>query len=201
MQLTHIFDACQGDKIDDWRRIPGGSFDEPGTDLLAGLLDAGSAEEPALTALEHLYRAVYLPDARIGLGWGMETEYTRQWKGQRPDWADEDWSDPIEPTLAHVLFNGTMVWRVHYTYINRGAGRDGLLPWPTQKLEEGPNYPSDVTPGGWDTTRWEVNFARLLSDLQDIDDWEFEAELRGWGLKILEASPLDPTRRPTEPGS
>ncbi len=192
MNLAKILDACQGEELDNWRVIPGG-FNEPGTDLLAGVFDAGAREEPALTALEHTYRAVYLPDARLGLGWGMKTEYTRQWKDQRPDWADSDWSDPVEPHLAHVLFNGTMVWRAHYTYINRGAGRDGILPWPEKKFEPGPT-PLDATPGGWDTTRWEVRFARLLSDLQGIDDWDFESELRGWGLKVLEASPLELTR-------
>jgi hypothetical protein len=192
MQLARILDACQGEEVDNWRVIPGGSFNEPGTNLLAGLFDAGADDRPALTALEHLYRAVYLPDARIGIGWGMQTEYTREWKGQRPDWADGDWRD-IEPCLAHVLFNGTMVWRVHYTAINRGAGRDGILPWPTKKLEPG-HTPLDSTPGGWDTTRWEVKFARLLSDLQGIDDWDFEEQLRGWGLKILEVPPLELSR-------
>jgi hypothetical protein len=194
MNLADILNACQGDQLENWRVIPGGSFNEPGTDLLVGLFNAGTEEEPALTALDHLYRAVYLPDARLGLGWGMRTRYTDERKGQRPDWADSDWGDPVEPCLAHVLLNGTMVWRVTYTYVNRGAGRDGILPWPTKKFEEGPNYPLDVTPGGWNTTRWEVEFARLLSDLQGIDDWDYDDALRGWGLKIFEVSPLELTR-------
>lgn len=129
----------------------------------------------------------------------METEYTRQWERQRPDWADEDWGDPVQPLLAHVLLNGTMVWRTHYTYINRGAGRDGILPWPRKQFEEGPDHPLDALPGGWNTTRWEVEFARLLSDLQGIDDWDFDEVLRGWGLKIVDLSPLDATR-PAGPG-
>jgi hypothetical protein len=30
--------------------------------------------------------------------------------------------------------------------------------------------------------------------LQGIDDWDFDDALRGWGLKILEVSPLDLAR-------
>jgi hypothetical protein len=89
-----------------------------------------------------------------------------------------------------VLFNGTAVWQVTYTYINRGAGRDGILPWPRPQFEEGPT-PLGATPGGWNTTRWEVEFARLLSDLQGIDDWDFDRALRGWGLRIHERPPLE----------
>jgi hypothetical protein len=41
------------------------------------------------------------------------------------------------------------------------------------------------------TTRWEVEFARLLNDLQGNDQFRFDDELRGWGLKALEVSPLE----------
>ncbi len=195
MQLARILDACQGVELDNWRQIPVSSFNEPGIDLLPGSLwNAGSEEEPALAQLTHLYRAVYVPDARLGLGWGMQTRYTSEWEGQRPDWALEDWGDPIQPVLAHVLFNGTVVWRTYYTYINRGAGRDGILPWPRKQFEEGPNYPLDATPGGWNTTRWEIELVRLLIGLQEIDDWDYDEQLRGWGLKIREVPPLDVTR-------
>lgn len=39
----------------------------PGTDLLVGLIDAGEQSAPALTALPHLYRAVY-PGAPVDVG-------------------------------------------------------------------------------------------------------------------------------------
>jgi hypothetical protein len=193
MQLARILDACQGAQLDNWRVIPVSSLNEPGIDLLPGSLwNAGSEKQPALAQLVHLYRAVYVPDARLGLGWGMETQYTRDWEGKRPDWALHDWGEPVQPCLAHVLLNGTVVWRIYYTYINRGAGRDGLLPWPTKKFEKGPGH--HATAGGWDTTQWDVEFVRLLIDLQGIDDWDYDDELRGWGLKIMDVSPLDLTR-------
>jgi hypothetical protein len=194
MQLTQVLDACQGAQLDNWRQLPISSFNEPGIDLLAGSLwNAGGEDKPALVQLTHLHRAVYVPDVRLGLGWGMATAYTEQHRGQRPQWARSQWN-PIQPMLAHVLFNGTVVWRTYYTYVNRGAGRDGLLPWPKENFEEGPDYPLDVLPGGWDTTLWEVEFVRLLIGLQEIDDWDYDEQLRGWGLRVLEASPLDLTR-------
>jgi Helicase len=132
-------------------------------------------------------------DARLGIGWGMETRYTHDWQGQRPEWAAQHWKD-AKPMLAHMLFNGSMVSRVHYTDIDYGAGRHGVLPWPAKKFEKGPAYPFDVLPGGWDTSRWEVEFARLLNDLEGNDDFPFEDELHGFGLKIAPVSPLELTR-------
>jgi hypothetical protein len=189
--LAGILDACQADRLDDWRVIPGG--DVPDTNLLAAVFDAGDQHGPALTTLPHLHRAVYVPDARLGIGWGMDLEDPRDRKPRtKPDWASPQWRG-AEPKYGHVLFNGTMVWRVLYTYVNWGAGIDGVLPYPARKFEEGP-APIYATPAGWDTTRWEVEFARLLNDLQGNDQFRFDDELRGWGLKIFEASPLELTR-------
>jgi hypothetical protein len=192
MNLAHILEACQADRLDDWRVIPGG--DVPDTNLLAAVFDAGDQTGPALTALPHLYRAVYVPDARLGLGWGMDLEDSRHREPRtKPDWANPRWRG-AEPKYAHVLLNGTMVWRVLYTWANWGAGISGILPYPSRKFEEGPDYPLDVLPGGWDTTRWEVEFTRLLNDLNENDQFRFDDELSGWGLKILEVSPLELTR-------
>jgi hypothetical protein len=159
MELTRILDACQGDRLDDWRIIPGS--DAPDTNLLAAVFDAGDQSGPALAALPHLHRAVYMPDARMGLGWGMELE---DWRDRRPrtkpDWASHDWNS-AEPNLAHILFNGAMVWRVLYTYIDRGAGRDGILPYPARKFEPGPTPPY-ATPGGWDTTHPSPRWSRMV---------------------------------------
>jgi hypothetical protein len=188
VELTRIFEACQAERLHDWRVIPAG---DPGTDLLVGLVDAGDQTGPALSALPHLYRAVYVPDARLGIGWGM-TDPHGPGATMLPDWAPEDWSG-AERAWAHVLLDGTMVWRVLYTYVNWGAGIDGLLPYPAKRFEKGPD-PLRALPGGWDTTRWEVEFVRLLNDLQENDDWRYEDELRGWGLKIFDASPLELTR-------
>jgi len=188
VELTQIFDACQADRISNWRVIPGG--DVPDTSLLAALVDVGSSERPALTTLPHLYRAVYVPDARLGLGWGMDPEDWRERPrlDRKPTWASDVWSGAA-PNYAHVLLNGTMVWRVLYTYIDWGAGIDGILPFPEPKFEE--TGLARYSPGGWDTTRWEVEFARLLNDLNGNDQFRFDDELRGWGLRIHERSPLE----------
>jgi hypothetical protein len=98
VQLARRLELCQDSHLGDWRTIPGG---EPGTDLLVGLVDSGTRDEQALAALTHNYRAVYLPDARVGIGWGMDSE---EWQrsvenagrlglNPNPDWADPGWSD------------------------------------------------------------------------------------------------------------
>jgi hypothetical protein len=95
VELAHVFVACQADGISDWRQAPVTDFNDPGTSLLAGLCDPGG-DEP-LRALYHLYRAVHVPDVRLQLAWGMRTQHTEQWEGQRPDWADDDWATPSSP--------------------------------------------------------------------------------------------------------
>ena len=170
--LTDVLATCQGDRADEWRVIPGG---EPGTDLLAGVFETRDSSTPALTALSHNYRAVHLPDPSIGIGWGMESEEWTRWfdsaKTQgvdpNPDWIAPDWSD-IYVQWAQVLLNGTMVWRVRYAYVNRGAGADGYLPWPTPIYERVPGDDTglDQRRVGWRTTRWQLSFALLLNRLQ-----------------------------------
>ncbi len=196
MRLNEILDVCQGDRAADWRLIPGG---EPGTDLLAGVFETVDSSAPALTALSHNYRAVYVPDPGIGIGWGMESEQweraVESWRkagvDPNPGWADRDWSDVLAQ-WAHVLLNGTMVWRVRYAYINRGAGMDGYMPWPGEDREPVPGEPSDSRRIGWSTTRWELSFAALLNRLQG-NTWDFDVdEERRWkGILVREVSPLD----------
>jgi hypothetical protein len=197
MDLAQILELCQDSHLDEWRTIPGG---EPGTDLLVGLVDAGTADEPALTALAHLYRAVYLPDARLGIGWGMESEEWQQSSREtrrlnfepKPGWADEEWSD-VFAQWAHILLNGTMVWRVRYAYVNRGAGMDGYMPWPKEDRDAVPDEPGASRRVGWSTTTWELSFAALLNGLQG-NAWDFDVDReRRWkGILVRGGSPLDP---------
>jgi len=195
MRLDQALDACQGSKLENWCVIPAG---EPGSDLLVGLADvASSTEPPALAALTHQDRAVYLPDASLGLGWGMDL---RDWREDeerhhaRPEWADQDWSG-VERHYAHVLLNGVMVWRVLYAWINVGAGMSGVMPWPGREFEERAELGQVFPPAGWDTTRWEVEFARLINDLSGNDDFDFDAALKGFGLLIRDDSPIDLAKR------
>jgi hypothetical protein len=113
MELARIFDACQGDRLDEWRVVPGG--DVPDTNLLAALVDGGDQSGPALATLPHLHRAVCVPDARVGLGWGMDPE---EWRDRRPkgkpDWASPQWSNAepsVRPPAAPVLRRMQASWQ------------------------------------------------------------------------------------------
>ncbi len=197
MTLDGILAICQGDQAARWHLIPGG---EPGTDLLSGVFETMDADSPAVTALSHKYRAVYAPDPRIGIGWGMDSEdweravrsHLKANLDPNPDWADPGWSDVLAQ-WAHVLLNGTMVWRVRYAYINRGGGMDGYMPWPREDR--------DLVPGveisgsrriGWSTTNWHLGFAALLNALQG-NTWDFDVDReRRWkGMLVRDRSPLD----------
>jgi hypothetical protein len=194
--LEQVLTVCQVDHAIDWRLIPAG---ESGTDLLVGVFETRDSSSPAVTALSHEYRAVYMPDPQIGIGWGMESE---QWKraiessrragvDPNPGWADPDWTD-VFAQWAHLLLNGTMVWRVRYTYVNRGAGMDGYMPWPAEDREAVPGDPGESRRIGWSTTSWELAFAGLLNALQG-NTWDFDVDReRRWkGLLVREGSPLD----------
>jgi hypothetical protein len=113
MELARIFDACQGDRLDEWRVVPGG--DVPDTNLLAALVDVGDQSGPALATLPHLHRGVCVPDARLGLGWGMDPE---EWRDRRPkgkpDWASPQWSNAkpsVRPPAAPVLRRMQASWQ------------------------------------------------------------------------------------------
>lgn len=109
-----------------------------------------------------------------------------------PDWMAPDWSD-VWAQWAHVLLNGTMVWRVRYAYINRGAGMDGYLPWPHPIHDDvpGDDVGLDVRRVGWWTTRWELEFASLLNALQG-NTWDFDLDsARRFGRDVHDVSPLD----------
>ena len=197
MSLEEILAACQGGRADQWRLIPGG---EPGTDLLAGVFETMDSSAPAVTALSHNHRAVYLPNPSIGIGWGMQSEdweeaiqsHRKLGLDPNPDWIAPEWSD-VYAQWAHLLLNGTMVWRVRYAYINRGAGMDGYLPWPEEDREPVPDDPMNSRRIGWSTTSWEMSFAGLLNRLQG-NAWDFDVdEERRWkGILVHEVSPLDP---------
>jgi hypothetical protein len=188
--LQHILDLCQADHLPDWVVIPGG---QPGTDLLVGLVDAGSSGAPALTALPHEYRAVYVPDARVGIGWGMDTEPGYARYERKPDWASNDWNS-VHMQYAHVLLDGVMVWRVLYLYVDRGAGRDGYLPYLATQFEDtGTHHHARQ---GWDLLRWELEFARLIGQLQhNASDFDIDQALKGFGVMIRDVSPIDHARR------
>jgi hypothetical protein len=186
VELKQVLDYCQAGRATEWRVIPGG---DPGTDLLVGLVDAGTDDrEPALTALTHKYRSVFVPDVRLGIGWGMDSEPTnlRRPLHEKPRWADPEWSG-VYRQYAHVLFNGTMVWRVRYHYVDQGAGMGGYLPYFKQQFEQGPGVQGSTQ--GWDTTGWEVEFVRLLNQLNGTD-FDLDGALHGFGLRIHEQSPL-----------
>jgi hypothetical protein len=187
VELARVLDACQASQSENWRVIP---HDEPGSNLLAGLVDAGSNNERALTALHHNYRAVYLPDARLGLGWGWNAG-VRPGEEQWPEWASRHWKR-VELRLAHLLLAGTMVWRTYYTYVDQGAAQELLLPWPSMEYKPGADpLTYRPRPAGWHTTRWEVQFVRLLNRLNRNSEDDFERGLKGCELEVRESGPVD----------
>jgi len=128
VDLRVLLDLCQEEHAEAWRVMPGGPADR----MVTGLLDvAGSDEPPALAALQPMYRAVYTPDARLGLAWGVPEEDKRDRRDTSPpDWMPEEWSS-AEPLYAIVLLNGCAVWQLVYASVNWGAGITGYLPWPS----------------------------------------------------------------------
>jgi hypothetical protein len=207
MELDRIFAACQADRLADWCLIPPGDAE---TDLLHGLVasmdtrhdDSGEAHESAtVTTYHHNYRAVYLPDARLGIGFGMWTHETEDWlerdRHEHLDWIPFYWKRAL-PQTAHLLLNGVMVWRLTYTYIDQGAATEVSLPWPDREYETDEDPLEPHRPSGWTTTRWEVEFVRLLNELRGIPQQRFEDGLKGYGLEIRDRTPLDEAKPPTE---
>lgn len=195
MDLRELLDLYQADHCDYWEQLPGGG---PANRFLTGVIDVASSDErPALAAFQGSYRAVYTPDVRIGLAWGFDE---KDWQDREPDtgspipthspeWASSGWSG-TEPHFAVALFNGQPVWQAVYAYVNWGAGIDGILPWPSaefedRKLGEAPDI------AAWVTTRWEVEFARLLNEIQGNNDFLFDAELEGTGMVARDAVPIN----------
>jgi hypothetical protein len=166
MNLTDIQNACQGERAHDWRH----EQDEP---------EGG-----------FLHRAIYLPDERLLLDWGMTSE--EAWDAPEPDWASPDWGNVIRQS-ARALYAGEVVWRLEYAYINRGAGMDGYMPWLNEDRDAIPGDPSKSRRIGWSTTRWELSFAALLNALQG-NAWDFDVdfERRGRGILVREGTPFDP---------
>jgi hypothetical protein len=46
-------------------------------------------------------------------------------------------------------------------------------------------------PAGWHTTRWEVQFVRLLNRLNRNSEDDFERGLKGCELEVRESGPVD----------
>lgn len=86
VDLTSLLDACQGEKVDDWCLLP--HFGSQ-TDLLVGVVNPGSLDEPLLTGTAPLYRALYVPDARLTLAYGVAEDADQPERREGPDWADE----------------------------------------------------------------------------------------------------------------
>ena len=183
--LATICGYCTRDRLTDWKVIPDGDY---GTDLLVGLVDGSVNDEPpAAQVLPHMYRAVFTPDARIGLGWGMRSDMSGiKFDASHESWVDPDW-EFAEPVTAHVLLSGTMVWRVKYLYLNRGAGRDGNIPHPHKDFEKGPDH--HAVPAGFHTTKFEVELVGLINELQGLDDFDYDEALSGFGLEVEDTPP------------
>jgi len=176
--LHELLDLCQVEHAADWQHLPG---ETPGKWLLAAIVNAGDKRGPSLSALHHSHRAVYAPDPRLGLAWGMpgddvDEPLEVEWKPSH--------AESVRRRFAHVLLNGAIIWQVRFAQVNFGAGRDGVVAWAqteyVDRLTPGEPYPSA---GAWVTT-WDAGFAALLNKLAENDEASSNAAL-------VEGHPLD----------
>jgi hypothetical protein len=186
MKLRALIDLLQEEHAEDWYVLPSG----PAERTVTAFVDvAASQEPPALAALQPLYRAVYAPDARLGLAWGIPQVDSRdELPREPPRWMPEDWNS-VEPRYAVVLLNGTAVWQVLLASVDWGAGISGYLPWPA------PHYADEGGPGnariiGWRSTSWEASFARLLTKIAGHDEFRSRTEEVAAGMVLESRHPL-----------
>ena len=136
-----------------------------------------------MAALQPTYLGVYAPDPRLTLAWGYES---RDWREElarervRPDWAPEDFKS-VHEQMAMVVFGGAVVWQVAYAYADWGSGIGTPVPVPSPDLDDRGAY--------W-MTEWEIEFARLLGDLQQEDEMDLIATMTAAGVKVRGFDPL-----------
>lgn len=164
----------------------------PAEHLVTALIDAAADDEPpALAALQPMYRAVYVPDARLGLAFGVPEE---DWRGGRearpPDWKPEEWNS-VEPCFGILLLNGAAVWQARIASVDWGAGISGYLPWPNARYADDRELGRRPTLVGWRTTSWEASFARLLTQIAGHDEFRSRTEEVAAGMLIGRRHPLD----------
>lgn len=188
VELRALLDLCQEEHVEAWRVLPAGPADH----MVTGLLDVAATDEPpALAALQPMYRAVHIPDARLGLAWGIPREDVRDERDTAtpPDWVPEEWNSVCQ-RYAVVLLNGSAVWQVLYASVDWGAGISGDLPWPKPHRADRDEH-GRARVIGWRTTRWEASFARLLTLISGHDEFRSRTEEVAAGMLLEQRHPLD----------
>ena len=128
-----------------------------------------------------------MPDASVGLAWGMSDEDWRDLKGEgKPDWLPETLKS-ARFRYVHVLLNGAPVWEATYAYADWGSGMGGCLPWPEPQFDEDVAAPKIV---GWRASSWDRSLANLLTDLQGESDFVSVMDAERAGMTIAEEHPL-----------
>lgn len=185
MTLREVLNVCQYSAHgDDWVRIPSGAGDR----LLTAFVDVSSSEEPpALAVLQPSDHAACVSDPGITLAWAFEPEgslFERSNAPEREDWQPEAFKS-VSHQAALVLYNGAMVWQVIYAYANWGSGIGMAVPWPHRSYEQ---RHSDQ-PTFW-TTKWDIEFAYLLSNMQREIDTDLIPMMTEQG--VVEVRDIDP---------
>lgn len=184
MELRAILKLCQyGEHGHEWVRVPSG----PGRRVLTGFVDVSfSKEPPALAALQPNYHAVYIPDASLTLAWGFPFEESleeRPGQLERADWQPETFKS-VQQQAALVLYDGAMVWQATYAYADWGSGIGMAVPWPRPDFGD-----RDEEPTFW-MTRWEVEFARLLSSIQREMEMDLIRQMTDKGVQVRDFDPI-----------
>lgn len=187
MDLRALLDLCVDERADDWRVLPAGPADH----MVTGLVDiAAPTEPPALAALQPMYRAVYVRDARLGLAWGIPKG---DWRDERetppPAWMPEEWNS-ARPRYAVVLLNGCVVWQILHASVDWGAGISGYLPWPSPRYAQGRPRSGARQIIGWSATSWDAAFARLLTRIAGHSDFRSRTEEVAAGMLLEQRHPL-----------
>jgi hypothetical protein len=185
MNLRELLKLCQNDDHShEWVRLPSG----PVSKLLTGFTAVAFATAPpALAAHQPNYVAVHVPDPSLMLAWGYQSEDWREERDrrEREDWQPENFKS-VREQFALVFYNGAPVWQVRLAYADWGSGIGMAVPWPRPEFRE-----DREDPIYW-TTRWEVEFAWLLSSLQGetrMDLIRFMTDPDG-GVVVREIEPI-----------
>lgn len=161
MNMSEIFEACQYAKRELWLwRSPMSTLAHLSQwtlppDVRDDDEDVRETAVPVRTST-----AVYLPDPRLSIMWGLHLEsWVQKERKHRPVWSPEPMPFllPYESDGAAILLNGVPIWEVDTATVRQWQRGHAVLARPREHFLGERKRPWVMT--------WEVEFARLISDL------------------------------------